>query len=70
MRCGHPPHSPPDGVFNTANLTLESTTVGKWTKLVSKAFKQCFFGVPLTWGARQLYSLNRSDDEKRPPDGV
>ena len=29
-----------------------------------------FFGVPLIWGAWQLYVLNRSDDEKHPPDGA
>ena len=71
MRFGDPTHSPPDGFLNTANLTLESTILGEWTMRVSKPFKQCFFfGVPLTWGAWQLYLLNRSDDEKRPLDGV
>ena len=29
--------------LHTANLTLESSTLGKWTTRVSKTFKQCFF---------------------------
>ena len=29
-----------------------------------------FFGVPLIWDAWQLYVLNRSHAEKRPPDGA
>ena len=33
----------PTVFLNTASLTLESSTLGKWTTRVSKPFKQCFF---------------------------
>ena len=35
--------------LHTANLTLESSTLGKWTTRVSKPFKQYFF-----WRANNL----------------